>query len=87
MPLYYLHIVDTQGVVEDLEGAELADLDAAKAEAREGIRGIIAEHLFTGEQLTVQSIRITDPNGAEQACVTVEEALAGLIPALGGRRS
>ena len=43
MPQYYRHIWQGDQLIQDTDGVELADLDAARADALEGIRDILAE--------------------------------------------
>ena len=48
MPLYYLHISDGAGFVEDEEGQQLADDEAARAQAIAAARDIMAAELREG---------------------------------------
>ncbi len=48
MPLYYLHISDGAGFVEDEEGQQLADDSAARAQAIAAARDIMAAELREG---------------------------------------
>ncbi len=48
MPLYYLHISDGAGFVEDEEGQQLADDAAARAQAIAAARDIMAAELREG---------------------------------------
>lgn len=49
MPVYYLHICNGAGFVEDEEGQALADDEAARAEAIAAARDIMAAELRNGE--------------------------------------
>jgi hypothetical protein len=48
VPLYYLHISDGAGFVEDEEGQQLADDAAARAQAIAAARDIMAAELREG---------------------------------------
>jgi hypothetical protein len=79
MPLYYLHLRSRDGFVRDIEGSDLPDLEAAKSEARDGIRGLVADALFAGTEIRLQSVEIT--NGSENlGQVTMAEVVSGIIP-------
>jgi hypothetical protein len=80
MPLLYLHVHSKDGFVEDLEGAEFEDLRAARQEARDGIRALVADALFCGKELLVRSVDITDNEGTQLEQVTLAEAISGVIP-------
>ena len=49
MPLYYLHVCNGNGFIEDEEGQDLPDLDAARAAALRGARDIMSEEIRRGE--------------------------------------
>lgn len=49
MPHYLFHVRNRIGFVEDEEGSDHADLDAARAHALDGIRSILAEEARAGE--------------------------------------
>ena len=49
MPHYYLHICNGAGFVEDEEGQQLDNDEAARATAIEAARDIMAAELRTGE--------------------------------------
>lgn len=74
MPLFYLHIRDGDKLVEDPDGSDLPDLEAAHSEALKGARGILAEMLRKGEVLDGQTIEITDEAGAVLAVVRFRDA-------------
>lgn len=75
MPRYFLHIRDEDGLTPDEEGAELPDLDAAKAEAIAGARDILAEKLRAGEVLSGAVIEIADETGQVLAVVRFRDAI------------
>jgi hypothetical protein len=57
---YFLHLRDGEHLIRDLEGRDLPDLAAARTEAIQGARDILAEMLRAGEVLDGQSIAIAD---------------------------
>lgn len=75
MPRYYLHIRDEGRLVEDPDGSELPDLEAAHAEALEGARIIVAVKVRAGERIGNQHFEITDEAGTVLAIVPVKTAL------------
>lgn len=60
MPLYYLHVCNGNGFIEDEEGQELADLDAARAAAIRGARDIMSEDIRRGELDPASFIEVED---------------------------
>lgn len=60
MPLYYLHVCTGNGFIEDEEGQELADLDAARAAALRGARDIMSEEMRRGEFNPASFIEVED---------------------------
>ncbi|HEX8571326.1 MAG TPA: hypothetical protein VF759_01095 [Allosphingosinicella sp.] len=48
MPRYYLSVCNGNGFVEDVEGQELPDLEAARAEAIRSARSIMASDVQRG---------------------------------------
>jgi predicted dinucleotide-utilizing enzyme len=80
MPHFYLSVRSVSTSVEDLEGADFADLEAARQEARDGIRSIVADALFSGREVLVRSVDITDDRGLMLERVTLAEALSQVIP-------
>lgn len=63
MPRYFLHIREHHEFIEDPDGADYPDLDAARAEAVHGARDILVEKLRRGDPLDGAAIEITDENG------------------------
>ena len=60
MPHYYLHVCNGNGFVEDEEGQELPDLDAARAAAIRGARDIMADDIRRGELDPASFIEVED---------------------------
>jgi len=65
MPMYYFHLRD-QDTIEDVDGTELADMDAARAHAR-----VVAQELkfesdtFLDEEWSRWSMHVQDDAGQE----------------------
>ena len=76
MPRYYFHLEDHPSD-PDPEGAELADLDAARYEAMryvsELLRTLKADHLVRNGPVLV---RVTDENNDEVALLEIRDKLA-----------
>lgn len=60
MPHYYLNIRDKDQLIEDPDGSAHPDLGAARAEALEGARAILAEKVRAGALIDHQRFEITD---------------------------
>jgi hypothetical protein len=76
MPRYYRHIRQDNGFIEDPEGIELPDLDAARAEALDGIRDLLAEAVKSGkDDLLDDAIIITNDSGQELMTIPFREGL------------
>ena len=76
MPLYFLHIHNSTGFVEDEEGQELADPDQARAKAVEGIRSMLASEVLKGSIDLCGRIEIADDGGSAVAVVPFSDAVA-----------
>ena len=63
MPHFYLHIRDGGGYDEDPEGQELADLDAARVAAIDGVRSVLSEEMRQGQVDLNGAIEIADGDG------------------------
>jgi hypothetical protein len=75
MPRYYLHIRDEGRLVEDPDGSDLPDLEAARAEALEGARNILAAKVKAGKLIDDQRFEITDETGSVLAVMPLKDAL------------
>jgi hypothetical protein len=60
MPRFYMHICNGNGFVEDEEGVELADADAARERALEAARSVMADDLRKGELDLSSFIEVED---------------------------
>lgn len=63
MPRYYFHIRCEDGLIRDPDGTELADLDAARSEAEQSARDLLANLLKNGKELDGQVFEISDDTG------------------------
>jgi hypothetical protein len=76
MPWFYRHIRQGDQLIHDTDGIGLTDLDAARAEALEGIRDILAETIKRGNDVPLDdAIVITDEAGGELTTIPFIEAL------------
>jgi hypothetical protein len=63
MPRYFFHIRDAGDLIEDEEGRDLPDLNAAREEARLSAQDIVAEKMRADEIVTTEAIEIADETG------------------------
>ena len=76
MPRYYRHTRQGDQLIRDNEGIKFADLDAARADALEGIRDILSEAIRRGNDLPLDdAIVITNKAGRELTTIPFIEAL------------
>ena len=75
MPRFYLHIRDGDRFLEDPDGSELPDLDAARAEAMASARELLADKIKAGEVVNGQRFEIVDEAGEVRATVPVKDAI------------
>ena len=76
MPKYFFHIRKRAGLLTDPEGLKLPDLNAAREEARNGIRQMIAAKVAAGEEADVVGIEICDDQHNDLATVTLAAAIS-----------
>lgn len=60
---YYFHVRDGDRLLEDPDGSDLPNLDAAREEALAGARLLLSEKLQRGEVIDGQRFEITDASG------------------------
>ena len=58
MPLYFMHIRNSDGLIEDPDGIELPDLEAAKEEAILSARDIVGNQIKDGHVITGQFFEV-----------------------------
>ena len=75
MPRCFLHIDDGTQRIEDEEGSELLDLDAAREEARSAARQLWASAILAGHDIEAHRFVITDNDGRVLETVPTDEAL------------
>lgn len=75
MTTFYLHLRRSDGLVEDPDGSELADLEAALEEAKAGVRALVAESIRENKLLQPTTVEITDDKGNLLDTVTFREVL------------
>jgi hypothetical protein len=75
MPRFYFHIVDGTDFIEDPDGSELADLDAARAEALHSARHLLADKVRAGEVVDGARFEIRNSDGLLLATVMFRDAI------------
>lgn len=63
MPSYFFHICDPAGSLRDEEGIVLPDVDAARTEAVQSARDILAETVRAGEVVDGRRFEVADETG------------------------
>ncbi len=63
MPRFHFHVHDHSGVTQDVQGRELPDLAAARAEAIKGVRSIHSYEVLHGQIDLTRRIDVADPEG------------------------
>jgi len=64
MPLYFLHVRDSDGLIQDLEGSCLSNLEAARIYAVQSARQLMVDSIVTEGRLGMaRSIEVCDGNG------------------------
>ncbi|MGI4732047.1 MAG: DUF6894 family protein [Janthinobacterium lividum] len=76
MAIFHLHIRTGDQVYPDLEGLELSDLAAARAEAIRGARSLMSAEVLGGTLTLDQSIEIEAADGRHLASIAFADALA-----------
>lgn len=74
MPLYYFHICNGNGFIEDEEGRELADETEARSAAVAGARDIMAEEMRSGQLNPASFIEVEDSQHRHLFTLTFSEA-------------
>jgi hypothetical protein len=75
MTRYHFNIRNGVGHIPDEDGRDLPDLEAARAEALEGIRSIVSEEARRGAIDLTGRIEITDDDGNLLSVVGYDEAI------------
>lgn len=75
MPRFFLHVFNDTSAL-DTEGSELPDLEAARRDAVQGIRELIAEEIVAGRAVSRRHrIEIQDEHGKHLHTVSFGEVL------------
>lgn len=77
MPRFYFNVREGQNLYRDPQGQELADFEAARKEALNSSREIIAERILHGGAIDSRTIEIADEAGAVVDTVETREVLMG----------
>lgn len=75
MPRYYFHVREGNEVSRDIEGQELPNADAARAEAINASREILSEKLLHGGSLNHRQVEIADETGHVVDVVSSDDVL------------
>ncbi len=75
MPLFFLHVGNSNGFVEDEEGHDLPDVEAARAKATAGARDIMSEDMRGGRLDLASFIEVEDENHIHLFTITFGEAV------------
>jgi hypothetical protein len=75
VPRFYFHIVDGETTIMDPDGSELPDLAAARDEALQSARHLLADKIRAGEVLDGQKFEIRDGEGRLLATVPFRDAI------------
>lgn len=75
MPKLFLHIHDGGEFIEDLEGMTYPDVEAARAEAVDAAREMLAEKVRQGIEIDGQWIDICDEEGRSLASVRFRDQM------------
>ena len=75
MPRYFFHIVDGDEIIEDCEGTELPDLEAAVLDALHSARHLLADRIRRGELANGQRFEVRDEAGELVAIVPFQDAI------------
>ena len=73
MPRFFMHNRQAERLIEDPDGSNLPDLDAAREEAAVAAREIAAERLRAGKGLDARRFEIRDEAGRLLATVPFPE--------------
>ncbi|WP_343893775.1 DUF6894 family protein [Craurococcus roseus] len=74
MPRFFFHMRDEDWLVEDAEGSELPDLEAARAKAADVARDYLAARLRAGQALDFGRVEIWDDAGRMLEAVPFPDA-------------
>jgi len=77
MPLYFMHLRDSNGLILDPDGSCLSNLEAARNEAIQSARQLMVDSIVTEGRVGIyRSIEVCDAKGARLLVVPFTEAVA-----------
>jgi Domain of unknown function (DUF6894) len=77
MPVYFLHVEDGDQLILDPDGSSRNDLEAARGEAIEGARELMAESIVSDGRVGIErSIEVWDAVGVRLLVVPFRQAVA-----------
>jgi hypothetical protein len=76
MQRFYFNILSEAGFLEDLEGTELPDLEAARLEAIEDARQLMSDAVRIGYDISSRSVEVRNEAGEGVLFVPFSEALS-----------
>ena len=79
MPRFFLHLKCGNALIEDFEGSELPNPEAARTQALRGAREMLADAIRGGNDLKVEAFVVQDKHGREVMSVSITEALPGTL--------
>lgn len=74
MPRFFFHLSDEE-LVQDLDGIDFPDADAARAAAVEGIRSMICDQVKKGRLCLGYSLEVTDEAGERVVALQFADAV------------
>ena len=77
MPRFFFHDRNGDTRTEDVEGVDLPDLEAARAEAVAAVRQLAAADLQQNRQPRIRAIDIADAAGQQLATVSTRDDVEG----------
>lgn len=63
MPRYSFHVASAPETIRDVEGSDLPDLDAARAEALQDARSLMSDAILSGRDISQRQIQICNEQG------------------------
>jgi hypothetical protein len=75
MSLHFFHVKDGVDLIEDHTGSDLPDLEAAREEALEGAREMLADGILSGRNRMRQRFEIRDAAGTTVLIVPFSDAM------------
>lgn len=75
MPRFFFDVIAGETIIEDLEGTELPDIDAARSEATKDIRSLMSAAVLDGWDISRRSMAIRNEAGEVVSKVAFSEAV------------